>query len=94
VLFARSGHVQLARCGSFSGLGVDVVRVNVRWNDIALRRPARPTKHTDRAYRWDPADALLNGLHIHGITPIVTLVGTPRWANGGRDPSWAAEEAR
>ena len=70
-------------------LGVDVVRVNVRWNDIALRRPARPTKHTDKAYRWDPADALLNGLHIHGITPIVTLVGTPRWANGGRDPSWA-----
>jgi hypothetical protein len=73
-------------------LGVDVVRVNVRWNDIALRRPARPTKHTDKAYRWDPADALLNGLHIHGITPIVTLVGTPRWANGGRDPSWAPKK--
>jgi hypothetical protein len=74
-------------------LGVDLVRVNVRWNDIALRRPARPTKHTDRAYRWDPADALLNGLHIHGITPVVTLVGSPRWANGGRAPNWAPTKA-
>ena len=81
-------------------LGVDLVRVNVRWNDIARRRPARPAKHTDRAYRWDPADALLNGLHINGITPVVTLVGTPSWANGGRgpnvaprDPNWFANFA-
>ena len=32
-------------------IGVDVVRVNVRWNEIAGRRPARPTRHTDRQLR-------------------------------------------
>src|SRR5918912_484000 len=70
-------------------LGVDLVRVNVRWNEVAARRPARPKSHLDPAYRWTAADVLLEGLREHGIRPVVTLVGTPRWANGGRAPSWA-----
>lgn len=74
-------------------LGVDVVRVNIRWNETALRRPVRPMRHTDRAYRWNAADALLNGLQDHGIAAVVTLVGTPRWANGGRGPNWAPANA-
>ena len=28
-------------------LGVDLVRVNLRWNEIAARRPARPSLHGD-----------------------------------------------
>jgi hypothetical protein len=82
-----------SRLRFLKSLGVDLVRVNVRWNETALRRPARPTRHTDRAYRWDAADALLNGLQDHGIAAVVTLVGTPRWANGGRGPSWAPKSA-
>jgi len=70
-------------------LGVDVVRINVRWDETARRRPSRPFGHTDRAYRWNAADALLNGLRNHGIEAVVTLIGTPRWANGGRSPNWA-----
>jgi hypothetical protein len=70
-------------------LGVDVVRVNFRWDQIAARRPAKPTSQLDPAYRWQRADVLLNGLRAHGLTPVVTLVGTPRWANGGRAPNWA-----
>jgi hypothetical protein len=78
-----------SRLRLLKSLGVDVVRINLRWNETARRRPARPRKHTDRAYRWNAADALLNGLRAHGISAVVTLVGTPRWANGGRGPSWA-----
>jgi len=70
-------------------LGVELVRVNLRWNAIAPTRPELPTNHVDPAYRWDEADVLLMGLRAHGIRPVVTLVGTPRWANGGRGPSWA-----
>jgi Cellulase (glycosyl hydrolase family 5) len=84
-----------SRLRFLKGLGPDVVRVNVRWNEIARRKPARPTKHTDRAYRWDPADALLNALQDQGTSAVVTLTGTPRWANGGRganrapkNPAW------
>jgi hypothetical protein len=74
-------------------LGVDVVRVNVRWDETARRRPRRPHGHTDRAYRWNAADALLNGLQNHGIEAVVTLIGTPRWANRGRSPNWAPTSA-
>ena len=30
---------------------------------------------------------MLNGLHAHKIAVIVTLYGTPAWANGGRGPN-------
>jgi hypothetical protein len=70
-------------------LGVDVVRINVRWDSVAAAKPVKPTNHLDPAYSWDAPDALLLGLRRHGIAPVVTLVGTPRWANGGRAPNWA-----
>ena len=38
---------------------------------------------------WERADAILRGLDKHGIVPVVTIWGTPRWANGGRSPNWA-----
>jgi hypothetical protein len=74
-------------------LGVDVVRVNLRWDEIAAKRPAKPTSHLDPAYRWAAADVLLGGLRARGIAPVVTLVGTPRWANGGRAANWAPTSA-
>src|SRR5919204_6620835 len=49
-------------------LGVDVVRVNLRWNEIAKRRPKKPTSDVDPAYRWNAADVLIDGLRAHGIT--------------------------
>jgi hypothetical protein len=75
-------------------LGVDLVRVNLRWNQIGARRPARPTSHLDPAYRWTAADVVLEGLREHGIRPVVTLIGSPRWANGGRAPSWAPRSSQ
>ena len=74
-------------------LGVDVVRVNLRWDEIAAKRPAKPTSNVDPAYRWAAADVLLGGLRERGIVPVVTLVGTPRWANGGRASNWAPTSA-
>jgi hypothetical protein len=70
-------------------LGVDVVRINVRWDRVAPRKPRKQTNHLDPAYRWDAPDALLLGLQRWHITPVVTLVGTPRWANGRRAPNFA-----
>jgi hypothetical protein len=70
-------------------LGVDVVRINIRWDQVAARRPRKQTNHLDPAYRWAVPDVLLQGLRRWEITPVVTLVGTPRWANGGRGPNAA-----
>ena len=69
------------RLDRLDGLGVDVVRVTINWRDT---EPARAG--TDD---WTRADLLLNGLHAHGIAPLVTLWGTPGWANGHRAENWA-----
>jgi hypothetical protein len=77
------------RLAQVKALGVDVVRINIRWDTVAAKKPTKKTNHLDPAYDWAAPDALLLGLRRHGIAPVVTLVGTPRWANGGRAPNWA-----
>jgi hypothetical protein len=69
-----------SRLDTLSRLGVDVVRFNLQWDRIEARR-GRPD--------WTASDAVLKGLRARGIPAVVGLVGSPRWANGGRAPNWA-----
>src|SRR5262245_33775903 len=82
------------RMTTFKRLGVPLVRYTLHWNEIARRRPKRPTSPRDRAYDWRRPDRVLRALHRHGLEPVLTLVGTPRWANGGRSPAYAPPRAR
>ena len=77
------------RLTTFKRLGVPIVRFTLRWNEIARRRPKSPTSPRDPAYDWRRPDRVLLGLRRYGLTPVVTLVGTPPWANGGRPPNFA-----
>jgi hypothetical protein len=61
-------------------IGVELVRFTINWHEVEKVRGQR---------RWGSADSLLEGLRDHGIAPVVTLYGTPRWANGGRSANWA-----
>jgi Glycosyl hydrolase catalytic core len=83
-----------SRLDELDRLGVDVVRYTLRWDAIAERRPASPRDHGDFAYDWSGADAVLRGLRRHGVQPLVTLYGTPRWANGGFAPNRAPTSTR
>jgi hypothetical protein len=76
-----------SRLATLDTLGVKTVRFTLLWSDVAARRPASPLDPNDPAYDWTAFDAILDGLRAHGITPIVTLYGSPRWANGGRAPN-------
>jgi hypothetical protein len=69
-----------ARVGELKELGADVVRVTLSWREVEPRRGVDS---------WARSDLLLRSLHAHGLTPLVTLYGTPRWANGGRSENWA-----
>ena len=53
-----------------------------------------PTSPSDRAYDWHRPDRVLRGLRRYGLTPVLTLVGTPAWANGGRPPNFAPPHPR
>ncbi|HET7129684.1 MAG TPA: cellulase family glycosylhydrolase [Gaiellaceae bacterium] len=68
------------RLDQLDDLGVDVVRVTIDW---------RLTEPRPGVYDWARADSLLDGLHERGIAPLVTLYGSPRWANRGRAENWA-----
>ncbi len=83
-----------SRLDTVDRLGADVVRFTIRWDQVARRQPASPREHGDRAYDWDQVDAVLRGLRRHGLQPVVTLYGTPAWANGGRSPNWAPSSGR
>ena len=77
------------RLAMLDQLGVDVVRYTLRWDHIAPLRPKEPANPADPAYDWSSADALLGGLHAHGVDVLLTLWGTPGWANGWQKPNWA-----
>src|SRR4051794_36808983 len=82
------------RLATFKRLGVPLVRFTIHWNEVAPRRPADPASPRDRAYDWRRPDRILRGLRRYGLTPVLTLVGTPAWANGGRSPNFAPPRPR
>jgi len=82
-----------SRLDVLDAMGVDVVRYTVRWSLIAETRPQSEGDDRDPAYDWSEPDAVLRGLRRHGIDPVVTLYGSPRWANGDRSPNWAPKSA-
>jgi hypothetical protein len=82
------------RLATFERLGVPLVRFTLRWNQIAARRPANPASSRDPAYDWRVPDRILRGLRRHGLTPVLTLLGTPPWANGRRPPNFAPTRPR
>lgn len=72
------------RVATLHDLGVRIVRVSLRWDEIAPTRPADERDPLDPAYRWGQYGVVLDALHGANIPAVVTLWASPRWANGGR----------
>jgi hypothetical protein len=68
------------RVAKLDRLGLDVVRVTMNW----YRAEPRPLR-----YQWGRTDRLLRALRGRGLRPVVTVWGTPGWANGGKGPNVA-----
>jgi hypothetical protein len=64
-----------------------IIRTTVSWNQTAPRRPTDPTNPFDRAYELDDVDDLARNAQQRGIELLITIWGTPAWANGGRTPN-------
>jgi hypothetical protein len=65
-------------------LGVELVRFNLRWDKVEAVQ-GEPD--------WEESDIVLEGLRSRGISAVVSLVGAPPWANGGRGPNYAPSAA-
>jgi hypothetical protein len=73
-------------------LGVDLVRLTVRWDAVAKSRPADPRDPADPAYKWELYDPLLERLRAAHIAVLISLWGTPAWANGEQNPNYLPDE--
>ncbi|MGH3065465.1 MAG: hypothetical protein ACRDOF_04105 [Gaiellaceae bacterium] len=72
------------RAATLDRLGYDVVRVTVNWHEVERARGN---------YSWRRTDAVLSALRRRGLDPVVTLWGTPRWANEDEAPNRPPIEA-
>jgi hypothetical protein len=77
-------------------LNVEVVRMLLVWggrDGVATKRPARPTDPADPAYAWGRYDRSIEAASRAGIEVLLTIVGTPSWANGGKSAQYAPTSA-
>src|SRR6266404_6252360 len=76
------------RIATLRQLGVGMVRFTLRWDAVASSRPTSARNPADAAYDWASFDAVLQPLRAAGITALVTIYGSPSWANGGHPANW------
>jgi cellulase (glycosyl hydrolase family 5) len=66
-----------------------IVRTTVYWSRIAETRPANATNPFDTTYRFDDLDEFVRNAGLHGMEVMLTIWGTPAWANGGKGQNYA-----
>ena len=71
-----------SRLNLLDTVGVKLVRFTIVWREVAPTEPANPTDPNDPAYDWHAFDPVMKGLRAHHITTLVTMWGSPTWANG------------
>jgi hypothetical protein len=79
---------------TLADLNADIVRMNLYWNRVAKSRPRNPSDPNDRAYDWRAYDRALERADRHGIEVMLSIIGTPRWANGGKASQYAPRRMR
>jgi hypothetical protein len=76
-----------SRIESSASEGATVMRLLVHWNQTAPRRPARASDPFDDSYNFRDLDEAIRSAQEADMEVLLTLSGTPRWANGGKTPN-------
>ncbi len=79
----RDAHIQ----ASASQSNATIMRLLVQWNLAAKTRPGNATDPFDPAYELDDVDEAVRAAQQNDQEVILTISGTPRWANGGKTPN-------
>jgi Cellulase (glycosyl hydrolase family 5) len=64
-----------------------VLRTVVVWRDAAPNRPVNAADPFDPEYEFDDLDDLVRSAQQRGMELLITIWGTPGWANGGQTPN-------
>jgi hypothetical protein len=73
-------------------LGVKVLRTNLYWDRVAIAAPADPANPADPAYDWSAYDRTAFYAQQFGIKLVLSIFGTPDWANGGKGARYAPDD--
>jgi hypothetical protein len=63
-----------------------ILRTVVDWSKVAPQRPAQAIDPFDPAYQFGDVDEFVRNAQQRGLEVLITLWGTPGWANGGQKP--------
>lgn len=78
---------RLSNLAAAAAAGATIIHTNADWATIAPTRPADPTNGDDPAYVLSDLDQLVEAAPQYGLRVMVTIVGTPKWANGNQTPN-------
>jgi len=87
LLYRSGAGTRAATLDEFRALGVDVVKVQVYWNEIApggSKKPAGFDATDPAGYNWDAYDDIVRGTAARGMRPYLVL--------GNRAPDWARKK--
>ena len=75
-------------------LHVQVVRMTLNWRSVAPMQPVNPRDPLDPSYSWGRVDAAVQAADLAGIKVLLTIFGTPAWANNGQAQTHAPLSAQ
>jgi hypothetical protein len=84
----RYGPDRLAEMDAVRGANATIVRTLVEWRTIAPRRPGNAANGFDPSYRFADLDEFVRNAQQRGMEVLMTIWGTPMWANGGKGPMY------
>jgi hypothetical protein len=75
---------RVSRIDGASQQGASIMRLLVQWDQVAPQRPADASDPFDPAYKLDDVDEALRNAQEDDMEVMLTISGTPSWANGGK----------
>jgi polysaccharide biosynthesis protein PslG len=84
----RYGDDRQSELDAVRAANATMVRTLVEWRNVAPTRPRTATNPFDRAYRFDDLDDLVRSTQARGMEVLMTIWGTPGWANGNKGPAF------
>src|SRR5258708_23552493 len=65
-----------------------IIRATADWSQIAAVKPTVASDAFDPAYNFTDLDDLVRSAAVDGMTVMLTIWGTPAWANHARGPNY------
>jgi Cellulase (glycosyl hydrolase family 5) len=78
-----------ANLGAAADTGASIIRSTAYWSRVAPARPGNATNPFDPGYHFEDIDELVQNAAYHGMTVLLTIWGTPGWANGNQGENHA-----